>query len=81
MINKRKYDKDISSCNVRPIKAFLHLVSQVDQNGVVYDSKMDRKSCKNGAFTAVYGVKSASFQSVLHRIIGRRITDRIVSVS
>jgi hypothetical protein len=30
------------------------------------------------AFTAVYGVKSASFRSVLYRIIGRRITDRIV---
>ncbi len=55
--------------------------TQVDQNGVVYDPKTDRKSCKNGAFTTVYDVKSASFRSVLHRIIGRRITDRIISVS
>jgi hypothetical protein len=31
----------------------LHVDSQVDQNGIVYDPKTDRKCLKNGAFTAV----------------------------
>jgi hypothetical protein len=54
--------------------------TQVDQNGVVYDPKTDRKHGKNGAFTALYGVHTVRFRSVSDRIIWRRITDRIVSV-
>jgi hypothetical protein len=55
-------------------------ITQVDQNGVVYDPFLDRKHDKNGAFTAVYSVDTVRFRSVSDRIIWRRNTDRIVSV-
>jgi len=43
--------------------------TQVDQNGVVYDPKTDRKLCKNGVFTAVFRVFMVRFRSVSHPII------------
>jgi hypothetical protein len=56
-------------------------VSQVDQYGIVYDPKTDRKCLKNGAFTAVYSVNTALFRSESYRIIWRRNTYRFVPVS
>jgi hypothetical protein len=62
----------------------LHEISiitpQVDQNGIVYDRKTDRKWIKNAVFTAVYSVNTIRFRSVPDRIIWRRNTHRIVSV-
>jgi hypothetical protein len=55
--------------------------TQVDQNGIVYDPKTDRKCLKNGTFTAVYSVNTDRFRSVSYRIIWRRNTCRFVSVS
>jgi hypothetical protein len=39
-------------------------LSQVDQNGIVYDRKTDRKCLENGKFTALYSVYTAHFVSV-----------------
>jgi hypothetical protein len=54
--------------------------TQVDQNGIDYDPKTDRKCGKNGAFTTVYSVNTVRFRPVIDRIIWRRNTYRIVSV-
>jgi hypothetical protein len=56
-------------------------LSKVDQNGIVYDPKTDRKCGKNGAFTTLYSVNTVRFRSVIDRIIWHRNTHRIVSVS
>ncbi len=61
--------------------AFRRVFTQVDQNGIVYDPKTDRKCSKNGAFMTVYSVNTVRFLSVIDRIIWRRNTHRIVSVS
>ena len=55
--------------------------TQVDQNGIVYDPKTDRKCGKNEVFTTVYSVNTLRFRSVIDRIIWRRNTHRIVPVS
>jgi len=33
----------------------MNLTTQVDQNGIVYDPKTDRKCRKNGTYTGIYG--------------------------
>jgi hypothetical protein len=52
-------------------------VTQVNQNGIVYASKTDRKCCKNRAFTVINRVNTIGFRSVIDRIIWRRNADRI----
>jgi hypothetical protein len=51
---------------------------QVDQNGIVYDPKTDRKCGKNGVFTTVYSVNTVRFRSVIDRIIWRRTLIRSI---
>ena len=57
------------------------IYTQFDQNGIVYDPKTNCKYRKNGVFTAVYDVNMVRYRSVLDRIMWRRNTHRIVSVS
>jgi hypothetical protein len=40
------------------------VITQIDQNGVVFDPKTERKCCKNGAFTAVFRVYTIRFRSI-----------------